>query len=428
MKIGVIGDDFTGSSDIANVLARAGARTIQVSGVPNRRLDRDVDAVVIALKTRSAPMEIAVRQSLTACRWLRAQGVEQIVFKYCSTFDSTPAGNIGPVMEALMREIDAPVALACPAFPANGRTVYQGHLFIHDRLLNESGMQNHPVTPMTDPDIRRWLQRQTTLKVGHLPLAELRAGNADAALAAALSRDEAIIIADAITDADLLALGSVARRHRLVTGGSAIAAGLPANFGIRRIGGGSSAFSGEAGPSIILSGSCSAATREQVGAYSRGRPALEIDARSALDFETVLLRAIRFIRDNLHDAPLIFSSADPATVANAQSEFGAERVSAALDRLFAAIALEAVEAAGIEKIVVAGGETSGAVTAAFGPVAFDIGPEIDTGVPVLHTKAPRKLALALKSGNFGSMDFFEKALRVLGDGGAGEQDRSGAAG
>lgn len=411
ISIGVIGDDFTGSSDIANVLARAGARTVQLAGLPDRPLQTEADAVVVALKTRSIPAAEAVEQSLQACRWLVGQGAAQIFFKYCSTFDSTPAGNIGPVIAALLDELGAPLALACPAFPANGRTVYQGHLFVGDRLLSESGMENHPLNPMTDPDIRRWLRRQTDMAVGHLPLAAVRAGESEPALAAAQARGERIVIADAVTDDDVLALGRAVRSHRLVTGGSALAGGLPGNFGI---GGGEAAavFPGFAGPAVLLSGSCSNATRRQVEVYAAARPALRIDGAEALDFETALAGAMRFVAENIDAAPLIYSSATPDEVAQMQDRYGQERLAGALDRLFAAIAVESVRR-GVRRLVVAGGETSGAVTSAFGPLAYAVGPEIAPGVPVLYSEREPRMALALKSGNFGDDAFFEKALRIM---------------
>ncbi len=232
MKIGVIADDFTGASDVANSLSKAGARTVQYIGIPPTEMSHPFDAAVISLKTRSAPVEEAVSHSLAACRWLVANGAEQIVFKYCSTFDSTPEGNIGPVAGALMSMLDVGSTLVCPAFPANGRTVYNGHLFVNDRLLNESGMEKHPLTPMIDPDIRRWLQRQTDVRVGHISLAEVRK-DASEALTAARGRGEQLIVADAIEEGDLALLGAAMKGWRLVTGGSAIAKPLPANFGIR---------------------------------------------------------------------------------------------------------------------------------------------------------------------------------------------------
>jgi uncharacterized protein YgbK (DUF1537 family) len=412
MKIGVIGDDFSGSSDIANTLAKAGARTVQYVGIPEGTARKGLDAAVVSLKSRSIAPAEAVDQSIAACRWLLANRAEQIVFKYCSTFDSTPQGNIGPVAEALLEELEAPLALVCPAFPANGRTIYQGHLFVRDRLLNESGMEKHPLTPMTDPDIRRWLQRQTRVKVGHLPLSVIRGCAIGETLADAHRTGARLLVADAVDDGDLRELGVAAAGHRLVTGGSAIAAGLPANFGIRPTSGASSTFSGVEGPAIILSGSCSEATRGQVAAYSAAHPALRIEAAEVNESETAASRIVRFIESNRDMAPLVYSTTDPAEVAAAQQRYGSERISAAFENLFAGLAEWAI-AAGFCRIVVAGGETSGAVASTFGRLALDIGPEIDPGVPALLVDHNPRLALALKSGNFGCPDFFEKALRIL---------------
>ena len=413
MKIGVIGDDFTGSSDIANTLAKAGARTVQYVGIPQAAAPEHLDATVIALKSRSITSADAVAQSLAACRWLLANGARQIVFKYCSTFDSTPEGNIGPVAEALLEELETRFALVCPAFPANGRTIYLGHLFVGDRLLSQSGMEKHPLTPMIDPDIRRWLQRQTQAKVGHLPLGAIRSGAIEETLALAASKGERLIVADAIDDSDLLRLGSAAAGHRLVTGGSGIASGLPANFGIRPGSASSSqSFSGVNGPGLILSGSCSNATRGQVAAYSARHPSLRIDPADALEGEAALRRVMEFIDPRRKDSPLIYSTVDPAEVRAAQERHGGERLAAAFELFFHALASRAV-AAGFARIVVAGGETSGAVASTLGPIALDIGPEIDPGVPALLVDRKPRLALALKSGNFGGTDFFEKALHML---------------
>jgi uncharacterized protein YgbK (DUF1537 family) len=406
MKIGVIGDDFTGSSDAANTLARAGARTLQYGGVPEADAEPGIDAAVIALKTRSTPAADAVAQSLAACRWLVAQGAEQIAFKYCSTFDSTREGNIGPVAEALLAELGADLALVCPAFPATGRTIYQGHLFVHDRLLSESGMERHPLTPMTDPDLRRWLGLQTRLAVGHLPIAAVRA-DPDAALARLAADGVRLVVADAIDDTDLLRLGRAARGHRLVTGGSGILLGLPANFGIEP--GQAAAFPGRAGPALVVAGSCSAATLRQVAAYAAGHPTLRLSAGDALEPEAGLARAIAFVAANRDGAPMVTSSDAPEAVAAAQAAHGRERLAEGYEAIFAGLAAAAVER-GVTRIVAAGGETSGAVAGALGKVAFEIGPEIDPGVPALSTG---RLALALKSGNFGADDFLARALRVL---------------
>jgi 3-dehydrotetronate 4-kinase len=413
MKIGVIGDDFTGSGDIANTLAKAGARTVQYVGIPDKPpSDETMDAAVIALKSRSTAPAEAVRQSLTACRWLVENGAEQIVFKYCSTFDSTPQGNIGPVAEALLQELGASVALVCPAFPANRRTLYQGHLFVGDRLLNESGMEEHPLTPMTDPDIRRWLARQTGLNVGHLPLQTLRGGSAEAALRVAERNGDRLIVADAITDADLLVLGTLAKSHRLVTGGSGIAMGLPGNFGIHPSKDGRTSFATVGGPAMVLSGSCSSATRRQIEIYRNAHPSLRLDAADVVDMDAAMQRCLDFIMANRDAAPLIYSTAEPAEVSAAQDKYGRERLATLFETIFAELALQAV-GLGFRRLVVAGGETSSAVASAFGPRALEVGPEIDTGVPVLVRDGKPRLAFALKSGNFGGDDFFARAVEML---------------
>lgn len=411
MRIGVIGDDFTGSGDVANTLAKAGARTLQYIDTPRHPVEPDIDAAVISLKTHSIAPDDAVTQSIAACRWLVANGAEQIVFKYCSTFDSTPQGNIGPVAAALLEELHAPLALVCPAFPANGRTVYQGHLFVWDKLLSESGMQNHPLTPMTDPDIRRWLARQTELKIGHISLPTIRSQALSKAFAAAEAAGERLVVADAVHDADLLALGRAAAGHRLITGGSGIAMALPGNFGIRP-GNTSESFRGTPGPALVLSGSCSAATRHQVAVYRQTHPSLELNAEALSGDDEVLQQALTFVDRHRDAAPLVFSSADPAVVSAAQARYGASDLAGRFENFFASLAKQAV-ASGFRRITVAGGETSGAVAAALGQGPMRIGPEIDTGVPALILDGPPRLLLALKSGNFGADDFFERALNML---------------
>jgi 3-dehydrotetronate 4-kinase len=409
MKIGVIADDFTGASDIANTLHKAGARTLQFAGTPAGHIP-ECDAAVISLKSRSNPAEEAVAQSLAACRALVAAGAAQIVFKYCSTFDSTPAGNIGPVAEALLAELDAPMALVCPAFPTNGRTVYQGHLFVGDRLLSQSGMEHHPLNPMTDADLRRWLGLQTSLKVGHLPLAALRGEDPAPELSKA---NGGLVVADAITDADLLALARLVRDHRLVTGGSGIAMGLPANFGIAPSAQAPS-FAGNARPALILSGSCSRATNAQIAVYRAHAPSLQVGAEVLTDPEKALSRAMAFADANRNAAPLVYSTADPEHVAALQARHGAATLAFAFDHFYAALAQQAVRS-GFGRLIVAGGETSSAVASGLGSGTFEIGPEIAPGVPALRTLGPTDLALALKSGNFGGTDFFDRALAVLGD-------------
>lgn len=423
MLIGVIADDFTGGSDIANTLAKGvapegGLRTAQYSGVPSGPADASVEAGVISLKSRSAPVDDAVAQSLAALEWLTAQGCEQIVFKYCSTFDSTDDGNIGPVAEALARALDCRGVAVCPAFPTAGRTVYQGHLFVFDRLLSESGMQTHPLTPMTDPDLRRVLSAQTSAGVGLVPHAVVAAG--DVAVRDALrAMPETFAVVDAISDAALLTIGAALDGAALVTGGSGIALGLPRNF-IRsgRAQGGETPFAPVDGPEAILAGSCSGATRGQIDHHAARHPTLAIDVPGVMAGDITAADVTAFLMKHQGKAPLVYSSGTPVEVRATQEMFGREAVSARLDGLFADIARDLI-AHGYRRIVVAGGETSGAVAQAvcggLSVEAMRIGPEIDPGVPILSLGEPPVL-LALKSGNFGAPDFFEKALAMMGAG------------
>ena len=419
MLLGVIADDFTGASDIANTLAKGlpgqgGLRTAQFLGLPTGRASDDIEAGVVALKSRSIPAADAVRQSLAALDWLLEQGCRQIVFKYCSTFDSTSEGNIGPVGEALAARLGVKGVVACPAFPTVGRTVYQGHLFVLDRLLSESGMQNHPLNPMTDPDIRRWLARQSRAPVELVPWTTVSQGaeSIRAALEEAARRNATLAIVDAITDDDLVAIGSACRHAKLITGGSGIAIGLPANFIEEGLATGQRAGrSAVGGPEAILAGSCSGATREQIRKHAEDHPVLAVGVDDVMAGRIAAADLVAFLRTNEGRAPLVYSSADPEQVATAQSRYGRERVAATLDRLFADTARALLDG-GIRRLVVAGGETSGAVVSALDLGALTIGPEIDPGVPVLVSERTR-VGLALKSGNFGAPDFFGKALRAL---------------
>jgi uncharacterized protein YgbK (DUF1537 family) len=421
--IGVIADDFTGAGDIANTLAKGlpgqgGLATAQYVGVPRGDAAAEVEAGVVSLKSRSIPAREAVDASLHALRWLQAQGCRQFVFKYCSTFDSTPEGNIGPVAEALADALGVKGVVACPAFPAMGRTVYQGHLFVGDALLSESGMQSHPLTPMTDPDIRRWLRRQTVSEVGHVaaPVVGEGAEAIAAALRACADRGETLAIVDAVTDGDLVRIGQACADAPLVTGGSGIAIGLPANLidrGLAR--GGRDRFAGVAGPEAILAGSCSGMTRSQVDAHMRRHPAMPVAVQDVMDGRTSAGDLVAFIAANRGAAPLVYSSAAPDDVGAAQARYGRAAVSERLEALFADTARRLVDD-GVSRLVVAGGETSGAVAQALDLGGLTIGPEISPGVPVLVSDR-RQVALALKSGNFGGEDFFERALDAL----AGEE-------
>ncbi|MFY0595254.1 MAG: four-carbon acid sugar kinase family protein [Cognatishimia sp.] len=425
MLIGVIADDFTGASDIANTLAKGvapegGLATAQFPGVPTSPAPEHVEAGVISLKSRTAPIDEAVAESLAALEWLLEQGCQQIIFKYCSTFDSTSEGNIGPVGQALALAMNARGVVVCPAFPTVGRTVYQGHLFVFDKLLSESGMQNHPLTPMTDPDIRRVLSQQTEWGVGHVAQATVDAGSEDVAkaLAADASAGNMFTVVDATSDGDLLTIGAALQDASLITGGSGIALGLPRNFIRKRLArGGETTLEAQAGPDAILAGSCSGATRGQVDLHESKHPCYAIDVPQVMSGDITAETLVAFISENKGKQPLVYSSGTPEAVKEIQNTYGREKVAATLDALFADTARQLIQS-GYRKIVVAGGETSGAVAQAvaeeLGNPAMQIGPEIDPGVPVLKVGETDAVLLALKSGNFGAPDFFSKALSIMG--------------
>jgi uncharacterized protein YgbK (DUF1537 family) len=418
LLLGCIADDFTGGTDLANNLVRGGMRVVQTVGIPQAPLQGPADAVVVALKSRTIPAAQAVAQSLAALRWLQAQGCAQVYFKYCSTFDSTPAGNIGPVTEALMDALGTGFTVATPAFPDNARTVFKGHLFVGDVLLNESGMRNHPLTPMTDANLVRVLQAQCRRRVGLLDHAVVGRGpEAIRARAAALEGEGvAIAIADTVDNEDLLRLGAALRALPLVTGGSGLAMGLPANFGLKR----SSAASElprALGARAIVSGSCSVATNRQVADFiGRGGAALALDPLRLAEGAPVVEEALAWARPRLANGPvLVYSTAAPATVKAVQGRLGSEGAGAVVEQALAAIATGFVEA-GVRQLVVAGGETSGACVQALGVSQLQIGPQIDAGVPWCHAAArgaPNGLHLALKSGNFGADDFFTRSFTAL---------------
>jgi len=421
MLLGVIADDFTGASDIANTLTKGirgqgGLRTTQFLGVPKQPALPDVDAGVISLKSRAVAAHEAIAQSLEALSWLQAQGCQQFVFKYCSTFDSTPRGNIGPVAEALAEALGVKGVIACPALPAIGRTVYRGHLFVGDRLLNESGLEKHPLNPMTDPDIRRWLARQCQTPVGLVPWPIVHAGahQLRAALCESATHNETLVIVDALTEKDLITIGRACIHAPLLTGGSGIAIGLPANFLDKGLASGSAFdFAGIDGPEAILAGSCSNATYQQIEIHAASHPTLNVCVEQVLGGKICPAEIVDFVQSHQGNAPLVYSAARSGEVAATQKKYGRQRVARAFEQLFAASALALVES-GVRRLVVAGGETSGAVVSALDLDAFTIGPEIDPGVPVLFTRSDRPFALALKSGNFGTPEFFAKALRMLG--------------
>ncbi len=418
--LGCIADDFTGATDLASNLVEAGMRTVQWLGVPEQGACASADAVVIALKTRSLDRAEAIRQSLAALHALQDLGTRRFYFKYCSTFDSTDQGNIGPVAEVLLDALGASHTIFCPAFPENGRTVYQGHLFVGDALLNESGMQQHPLNPMTDANLVRLLGRQVTRPVGLIPYEVVQRGVA-AVQAALISLREAgkpFIVADALDGDHLRTLAAACAEMPLVTAGSGLAIGLPAAYrasGLLPVESTRASLPTVPGRTAIVAGSCSTATQQQVEWMKARCPTRLLDARRCVTSnEEVVNEVLRWASSQQAAQPLlIYSTAAPGDVAALQGEFGREAVAGAVEAALARITLALVAECGVRRLIVAGGETAGAVVSRLGVQALKIGPRIVPGVPWTESIGEQPLALALKSGNFGGPDFFQVALEML---------------
>lgn len=417
--IAAIADDYTGASDLANTWRKNGLDTIQTIGVPTSLELSGVDAIVVSLKIRSVPAEQAVAAAMQAYSWLRETGVRHVMYKICSTFDSTDDGNIGPVTDALRLVAEARQSLVTPAFPETGRTVYKGHLFVEDVLLSESPLKNHPLNPMHDANLPRVLARQSTAPVGLLDLGTVRAG--DEAMSKKLRGFEETgtqsIVADAIAESDLEALGRVAIRSPVSTGASGLGLGLA-----RAVAG--SVHPGKksetpitpvGGYAAIIAGSCSARTLEQIARAEAIMPVLRLDPGHIISSDGDITPAIDWAKERLANGPvLIAASADPAVVRDVQGKYGVSKSSHMIESASARLAHALVDI-GVRRLVVAGGETSGAVVDHFGIPGFRIGEEIAPGVPALRTVgfSGCELSMALKSGNFGGVDFFERALSKL---------------
>ena len=429
MILGVIADDHTGATDVASMLVRSGLRTVQIIGVPSASTDAgDVDAVVIALKSRTIPPPEAIEQSLASLRWLQQRGVQRFYFKYCSTFDSTSHGNIGPVADALMHALGTHYSIACPAFPENQRTIFKGHLFVGDVLLSDSGMRNHPLTPMTDANLVRVLQAQSRCKVGLLSHLQVAKGAVSLKQVVEQKITEAqketpgvIDIADAITNDDLMVLGHALADVPLVTAGSGLALGLAAAYidrGLVKADAHAAQLPAAGGKAVVISGSCSVATNAQVKHWiASSKPAMKIDAREIAGSQPVAQQVLDWHAQQ-KETCLIYATSPPEEVAALQKEFVANSLGEQIEHCFAEIA-QGLIAQQVRRFVVAGGETSGAVVNALGVQSLKIGETIDPGVPwtagqvgkpLLDTAAP--VLLALKSGNFGTDDFFAKALAM----------------
>ncbi len=417
--LGCVADDLTGATDLALILKRAGMRVVQVIGTPASQAPApDADAVVVALKSRTIPVNDAIAQSLQSLEWLREIGCYQFFFKYCSTFDSTDTGNIGPVTDAFLEALSAQVTIACPAFPENERTVYKGHLFVGDQLLSESPLKDHPLTPMTDPNLVRVLQRQSSSNVTLIPYTTVEAGPVAVrdALDELSYHGRSVAIVDAVNDEHLRTIGTAMVGMPLVTGGSGVAMGLPDVF--RKSGQlakepPSEDFDAPEGATVMIAGSCSAATRKQIEIACEQVPHMLIDADVIASGAPVAEDAIAWATERMGKGPaLIYSSADPKDVAKVQERLGRTEAGEIVERTFAQIA-KGLRDAGVNRFIVAGGETSGAVVGALDVSALQIGPEIDPGVPWTVSTGDTPVALALKSGNFGAEDFFLKADGML---------------
>lgn len=421
LALGCIADDYTGASDLANMLTRCGLRTVQTIGVPSDALALpEVDAVVVSLKSRSIEALQAVARSREADKWLRARGASHVLFKICSTFDSTDAGNIGPVMDALRADSGDDIVLVTPAFPGTGRTVYQGNLFVGSVPLNESPLKDHPLNPMHDSNLVRVLARQSKSRVGLADLATVAKG-ADAIrarLAELAKQGIGAAVVDAVFDPELEIIGQVALDHRLSVGASGMGLGLARGLiASGKVKPASSGADQEAigGPVACLAGSCSQATLAQIAQAEKSMPVLRLDPERIVGGGSEAERALEWARANIDKGPvLIASSSTPDQVSALQAKHGRDAAGHAIEQTMAAIS-EGLVAAGVRRLVIAGGETSGSVVDRLGIPAFLVGPEIAAGVPVLRCVGwgRGEAVMALKSGNFGGLDFFNDAIRLM---------------
>lgn len=419
MLLGVIADDFTGATDIAGFLVANGMKTIQLNGVPQEAVPVEADAVVISLKSRSCPVDEAVAQSVSALKWLQAKGCQQFYFKYCSTFDSTPEGNIGPVTDALLDALDEAFTIICPSLPVNGRTVYQGHLFVQGDLLSESGMRNHPVTPMKDANLMRLMDAQATGKTGLVSYREIELGadNVAARFAELKQQGYRYAVVDTLNDQHLAAIGEACRHLTLITGGSGLAAGIAQNWSESLSDQSDAMQAGQpvSGPTVILSGSCSVMTNRQVAAYQPQAPHFALDVKRCLSESNYVDVVFDWVASHLGGklAPMVYATAEPEMLHAIQAEFGAQASSQAVEQFFHQL-VQRLQQHGVTNFIVAGGETSGVVTQSLKVKGFHIGPQIAPGVPWVKA-IDQPLSLALKSGNFGDEQFFTTAQGYIHD-------------
>ncbi|MDK9561284.1 four-carbon acid sugar kinase family protein [Gallibacterium anatis] len=410
--LGVIADDFTGASDIASFLVENGLRTVQMNGVPQTALEQETDAIVISLKSRSNPVQEAVQQSLEALHWLQNNGATQFYFKYCSTFDSTAQGNIGPVTDALLDALGEKFTIITPALPVNGRTIFNGYLFVGQMLLNESGMQNHPITPMTDANLMRLMDRQAQGKTGLVPYAEVIKGadNVKRCFHNLQQQGFRYAVIDAVDNSQLAVLAEAVADMKLVTGGSGLAAYMAQH---QAQGKRHQAFVPPKGKTVILSGSCSVMTNKQVAYYQTKAATQWLDVEQVLSNDNYVEQLFDWVVEHLDDAqaPLVYATVTPEKLKQIQQQFGAETASQAIEQAFAQLA-ERLRNYGVTNFITAGGETSSIVVQKLGFKGFNIGKQIAPGVPWLGVlDAP--VYLALKSGNFGQESFFSYAQEMM---------------
>ncbi|WP_409440109.1 3-oxo-tetronate kinase [Psychromonas sp. GE-S-Ul-11] len=413
MLLGVIADDFTGATDIAGFLVENGMRTIQVNGIPNQEMHIDADAVVISLKSRSCPTEQAIKDSLAALTWLQQQNCQQFYFKYCSTFDSTEKGNIGPVTDALLEQLNEDFTVICPALPVNGRTVFNGHLFVFDQLLSESGMRNHPVTPMTNSNLMQLMNAQAAGKTGLVDYLDIEQGveNIVNKLQQLKTEGKRYAVMDTFNTNHLNEIGKAVHQLKLITGGSGLAAGIAKNWSAHLQ---DQTQAKQAGypsklPTVVFSGSCSVMTNQQVDHYKSKAPHFAINVEDCLNNQDYSKQVCEWVLSHSTGslAPLVYATADTDALHKIQQQYGAEASSLAVENFFNDLAIQ-LKAAGICNFIVAGGETSGVVTQSLQVDGFHIGPQITPGVPWVKA-INDNLSLALKSGNFGDPTFFTKA-------------------
>lgn len=416
--LGCIADDFTGATDLASFLVQSGMRTVQLIGVPTEHVDlSDVDAVVIALKSRTLPSKLAVAQSIEALEWLKQFNCEQYYFKYCSTFDSTEKGNIGPVTDALLDNLGENFTIICPSLPVNGRTVYKGNLFVNDELLSESGMRNHPLTPMTDANLMRVMACQASGQVGLVPFEVVSKGAKSIKQAfMQLAKEHRYAVVDTLSNKDLYIIGEACADLKLLTGGSGLSVGLAKNYedkGLFTIRNNSAELSKIKGETVVLSGSCSVMTQKQVARFKESFQSKKISPLELASGKSSLDDFIAWFEKNRNAGALMFYATDtPENIKLVQAQLGVEQASEIVESFMADL-VSALNKRGVTKFIVAGGETSGAVVKALNPRMLKIGESIAPGVPLTEIVGDSPKLVALKSGNFGDEYFFEKALEMM---------------